>query len=100
MADPATIEEHGERCRVNYRITSDTVHLCCPFCGGPDFITYPTSWDTVGKGVKSLELIQQSHTCQECKRSGKIVPAADGSPMFVQTGGPDAPPYLKLQRQS
>lgn len=94
--DPATLQEHSQRAGANNYVKDGVVHLCCPFCAGPDFITYDQSLDAlIGE---SIAILQREATCKECQRSGKLV--IDPGPQMVQTGGSDPPPYLHIRRES
>ena len=96
-----TKEQYEARCVENskvsgYGIEGMTIHVPCPFCAAPDWLSYtlPTMHEVLGEGA----------TCKECGRGARVL-FDNRTPNvsrfgFVQTSGDDPPPYLSwIQRQ-
>lgn len=96
MAQPTNAEDYRKRFHENEKISgfgvgNVFVHMPCAFCAAPDFLVYE---------ILDVErAIAEGGTCKECGRSMRaiVTRTADRgvSFEFVQTGGPDAPPWLQ-----
>lgn len=94
MTDLSNYKEYEARFMKSHQITGYgimgvTVHTPCPFCAAPDWNVFLV--------IDSEEAMAKDTKCEECGRSAKaIITKTDTTTSFevVQTGGPDAPPWL------
>lgn len=99
MSEPTSKEEFERRFRGHTRMSGQgaevQVHMPCPFCGARDWAVY-----------RLLEMparLARPTECKACGRSAALLTdwgASSASGRFVQTGGPDAPPWSALPRLS
>jgi hypothetical protein len=99
MSEPATQEEYEARHAENYRLSGHGignvhVHMPCPFCAAPEFLTYEilSMRDTLARGA----------TCKECKRGMRAVFKSDDHSTgfeLVQTAGADPAPWIPQMRR-
>jgi hypothetical protein len=98
MSGPTNMAEYFALFEANQRIAGFgfelIMHVPCPFCAAPYFlssriVTAQADWSKGG-------------TCKVCARSAKAIFHGNGKWEIVQTGGPDAPPWLtpKMRRIS
>lgn len=95
---PTTREEYEKRFFENNKFsgfgTNTTVHMPCPFCAAPDWLTY--------RVIDSQTGLAKGAVCAECGRSAKGLVERDQSGIrleIVQTGGLDPPPWLPPMRR-
>jgi hypothetical protein len=92
MTHPKTLKEFIERMERNYYTEGEgenaVTMIPCPFCAAPDFMHYVPA--------TAREVEKQTHTCNECGRSSRLVFHDDGS-QIVQVGGEDQPDYLIMR---
>lgn len=98
MSDPATLADFERRFKASLHFEGrgeDTrMVVPCPFCAAPDFQALNVR--------DSIEGLARGATCGECGRSARWEIEQDGiltEMVMVQTGGPDAPPYLPAPRR-
>lgn len=97
--DPKTLDEYNKKSAANQKIEGQGlgnvfVHMPCPFCAEPDFMTY----EVLDVEVRSKE----GAVCKHCKRGMKAVFKRSQSGVefeFVQTEGEDPPSYLPKMRR-
>ena len=94
MSDPQTLADYNRLCHENMESqgfgVETSVTVPCPFCAARGFMTY--------RIVNTRDAMKRGATCKHCGRSGAfeflIEEPSAAQFMFVQTGGPDPPPYL------
>jgi hypothetical protein len=99
MPEPTSLTEYTDRFEANsevfgYGIEGVGQRLPCPFCAAPGW----AEWLVIDLATTDYEPMRRERTCAECGRSGRIEVwhGLDSvSSEFVQTGGPDAPEWLR-----
>ena len=91
-------QEYEAKFHANEKITGYgsevTMHMPCPFCAEPDFITH--------RVIDSEEAYEKGAVCKYCKRGAKAIfkHTAGGVEFeFVQTVGDPIPDYLPPMRR-
>ena len=94
MGEPKTREEWEKRFAENQKISgfglATSMHMPCPFCAAPDFLTY--------RIIDTEEALVDGAVCKECNR-GAAIEFSVNTPSnkqfeMVQTSGPDQPVWL------
>jgi hypothetical protein len=86
--EPKSKEEYEQRFKSNSKITGygmdTTVHVPCPFCAAPNFMSY--------KITEVEDVLGNGSVCGECNRGsrGIVLKIKGGTTIeLVQTSGPD-----------
>lgn len=99
MSDPESKEAYEAKFHANTKVTGYgilgvTTHMPCPACAEPEWC--------VTLVIDVEEAMQKEYVCKACGRGFKaIVDRQGGSVRFeyVQTCGPDLPPYMPHMRR-
>lgn len=94
MSEPTSLAEYTARFNANTEVTGYgtevAMHVPCPFCAAPDWAVWAL--------IRATDAMREDRTCRECGRSARsevmALPGGGTSVELVQTGGPDAPPWL------
>jgi bacterioferritin-associated ferredoxin len=98
MPTPKTAREYQAKFEENYLcegygILGMTIHLPCPFCAAPHWISYT---------LPSMRaLLSRGAECRECRRSARAIFTETVNSLtmrLVQTSGDDAPAYTHITR--
>lgn len=99
--DPKTLNEYLEKSHENSRLTGygiegTMMHVACPFCAAPGFLSYTI--------LEAETALSKDTKCAWCGRSCRAIVENYGGGSknieIVQTGGPDSPPYLPKMRRA
>jgi len=92
MTHPQSLREFEDRYNANYKVEGwafqSNVHLPCPFCAAPDWLTYQIA--------NMVLATQEGATCKECGRTAKMVLSDDGYMRMTQIDGPPPPSWYSL----